>query len=55
MDNNKAKAYEKRLLIDITKEEHNEIKMRASLRNVSIKTWVMRAIQEAIVREKKYE
>lgn len=51
----KKKSYEKRLIVDITVEEHNEIKIRAAARNLSIKTWVMRAIQEAILKEKKYE
>ena len=54
MEDDKKEA-RKRLLLDITEDQHREIKMRAVKRNITIKKWVMRAIAEAIAKEKKYE
>ncbi len=45
----------KRLSMYIPWELHKEIKMRAAARNVTITTWVIRAIFEALRNEKKYE
>lgn len=45
----------KKLIIDLSIEQHSKIKIRAANRNVSIKTWVMRAIQMAIIEEDKYK
>lgn len=49
------KSLTKRLVIDLSTEEHVEIKTRAALRNITIKKWVMRAIMEALKKEKQYE
>lgn len=45
----------KRLLIDIPAELHKEIKVRAAVKNITLKAWVLRAICEAIKTEKSYE
>ncbi len=49
------KVTPKRLLIDITDEMHHEIKMRALIRNIPMRTWVTRVLIQAISDEKKYE
>lgn len=43
----------KKLIIDLSPEQHSQIKIRSAQRNVSMKTWVMRAIQVAILEEDK--
>ena len=45
----------KRLNVELSVDEHKEIKNRATNRGISITKWVKRAIQEAINREKRYE
>ena len=45
----------RRLSVDLTIEEHTELKKRAADRGVSIRMWLRRAIAEAILKEKKYE
>lgn len=45
----------KRLLIDIPIDLHKEIKVRAAVKNITLKVWVLRAIFEAIKTEKSYE
>lgn len=54
IEEKKPKAL-RRLLVDVPEDLHKEIKIRATVRNISIKTWVTRAIAEAIKQEKKYE
>lgn len=51
----KKRTTPKRLLIDIPINLHTEIKSRAALRNISIRTWVVRALIQAIKQEDKYE
>ena len=45
----------RRLLLDVTDEEHGMVKSRAALRGMSIKDYVRRAVIEQIKREKSYE
>lgn len=45
----------KRLAIEVDAEFHTEIKKRAAERQISLRMWVVRAIMEAIRREKQYE
>lgn len=45
----------KRLVIDLPQEQHQEIHLRAVQRNISIKSWVLRAIREKIKSESQYE
>lgn len=45
----------KRLVIDMPKEGHNELKIRATKRNVTIKKYVLDAIWMRIAQERKYE
>lgn len=45
----------KRLVVDVPDNFHMEVKERAARRNISIKTWIVRALQEKIQKEKSYE
>lgn len=45
----------KRLIVEIEKELHKEIKKRALNRNASIKQWLLMAIAEQLERERMYE
>jgi len=45
----------KKLIIDLPPEKHAQIKMRSAQRNISMKTYVLRAIQKAILEEDKYK
>ena len=45
----------KRLAVDIDLELHKQIKARAAFRNISITDWIMIAITQRILEEKKYE
>ena len=45
----------RRLVIDLTDEEHQLIRIYAAKRNITIKKFVLRAITEAVIREKQYE
>ena len=45
----------KQLLIEISQELHQAIKIRAATRNVTMRTWVIRAIAKAIKNEEQYE
>lgn len=38
----------KNLIVDIPRDLHTQIKMRATYRNVSIKAWVLQAILDRI-------
>jgi len=44
-----------RLGLEIPKEIHSDIKVRASTRGISITKYVMRAIMEQIKKDKSYE
>lgn len=48
-------AKQKRLVVDMSQEEHKRIKACATDRNISIKKWVMRAILKALEAENKYK
>lgn len=43
----------KRFVMDLDLETHNHIRIRSIERNTTMKTWVMRAIQMAIIEEDK--
>jgi len=45
----------KRLSLDISKELHKKIKIRAAIRNISMLRWISRAIMKAIKEEEKYD
>jgi len=45
----------KRLVVELTQQEHKEIKMRATFRNITIKDWVKLAIFDRIKSEQQYE
>lgn len=45
----------KALYIEIPESVHKEIKLRATVRNISIKDYVLQAIITKISEEKKYE
>lgn len=45
----------KRLVVDVPDNFHKEVKERATRRNISIKTWIVRALQEKMQEEKSYE
>lgn len=51
----KKRVSPKRLTIDIPEDIHAQIKIRATIKNISIKTWVMQAVLEKIGQEEKYE
>lgn len=52
---NKNKKSPTRLIVNIGDELLKELKMRALERNITLKTWVLRAIHEQIKRERLYE
>ncbi len=43
------------LIIEVPKEDHQEVKMRALRKGITLKKWVLQAILEKIKEEKKYE
>lgn len=45
----------KRIIVDVGDELHLAVKSRAALRNVSMRTWVVRALVAAITKEEWYE
>lgn len=45
----------KQLIVLIPSFEHQEIKMRALRKGISLKIWVLEALQEKIKEENKYE
>ncbi len=49
------KNYQKRLILDVTYDQHREVKARAALRNVSMGQYIIEAILKRIHEEKKYE
>lgn len=40
---------------DIQQEIHTQIKILAAIRNISMNCWLMRAIQDRIAKETKYD
>jgi len=45
----------KRLSLDISDELHQEIKIRAAKRNITMKKYIVRSILDLIKKEKEYE
>lgn len=50
----KAK-FRRRMVFDVTEEEHQVIKMEAAKRHVSMRLFVMQAIELRIIEEQKFE
>lgn len=48
------KEAKKKLIIEIEEALHQEIKMRALLKNINMKAWILRAIADAIKKEDSY-
>lgn len=44
----------KRLVIEVTEEQHKEIKISAAVRNLTMARYIRQAIDEMILREKQY-
>lgn len=51
MEKNKRKQ----MAFDISPEMHREVKILAAMRNISVSCWVTRAINDRIIKEKKYD
>jgi hypothetical protein len=45
----------KRIIFDVTLDEHTEIKTRAARRNMTIGLYIKRALNKCIMEERKYE
>lgn len=45
----------KRLSLDLTIQDHTDIKTRAAFKNLTMKLWIIEAIKKQIAEEKKYE
>jgi hypothetical protein len=45
----------KRILIDVTEDMHTKVKKHAVERNITMRIWVTRALQEALRREEQFE
>lgn len=43
------------VFIEVTVDEHTEIKKRAAMRNVTMKQYIMQAIEDRIKKESKYD
>ena len=43
----------KRLVLDVTPDEHKDIKINAAKRHITIRQWVLRAIARLIVEEER--
>ena len=52
MENNKKR---KQLAFDISPEIHQQVKILAARRNISMNLWMMRAVMERIAKETKYD
>ena len=50
----KKRAGPKRLTVEIDENMHHRIRLRASLRNVTIRLWVLRVLTEALLKEERY-
>lgn len=44
-----------RLLVDVTQDIHKQIKIRAAIRNITMKDYIEKAVLEFIRREEKYD
>lgn len=51
----KQKTITKRLLAEIPMELHREICEKAAKRNITIKTYIMQAINERLIKDRLYE
>lgn len=51
----KKRKSPKRLIIDIPEELHQQIKIRAIKRNISMRTWSIRALIIAIKKEQEHD
>lgn len=45
----------KQMAFDITPEMHQQVKVLAAIRNISVSLWIMRAIRDRIAKETKYD
>lgn len=45
----------KRLVVDVTEDLHQEVKLRALRLNIPVKAWLLQSIFEKIAQEKRYE
>lgn len=54
MSEEKEKKF-KGLFVELDPELHALVKIRSSLRNISIKKWIIRAIMDAVAKEEKYK
>lgn len=43
------------VFIEVTKEEHTEIKRRAAISNITMKQYILQAVEDRIKKDKKYE
>jgi hypothetical protein len=44
----------KKIIFNVYPEFHREVKVRAGIRNMTIKEYVMRALTETLIQERKY-
>lgn len=51
----KSRRGPKRLMIDVPEELHTQVKMRATMRNTSIRHWVLLAIRRRLREEEQYD
>ncbi len=49
------KKKRKQMAFDISQEMHQQVKVLAAIRNISMNLWVARAIADRIAKETKYE
>jgi hypothetical protein len=47
--------FRKRIIIDVSTQEHEEIKMRAVRRRVTMSHYILAAVEQQIMQERKYE
>lgn len=52
---NKERKFRKRVIFDVTLEEHYEIKRQAALRHIPIRIYILQAVERRIMEEKKYD
>jgi len=50
-----TKKKRKQMAFDVSPELHQQVKILAARRNISINLWMARAIQERIAKETKYD
>ncbi len=49
------KKIRKQMAFDVTPEMHKRIKILAAMRNISINMWLVRAINDRLAKEAKYD